>query len=171
MKPLGLKACALFACCVAITGCSQGTGLSPKQYVPSANIADDRIQKPSSYQVLYSFKDLPDGHRPSAGLVNMNGTLFGTTSDGGANRYYGTVFSITTAGAEKVLYSFNRTDGDGPVASLIDVDGTLYGTALRGGVDSRSSGTVFSITTGGIGNVLHSFNAKGDGQYPHAGLV
>ncbi|HLY02173.1 MAG TPA: hypothetical protein VKR56_06705 [Candidatus Cybelea sp.] len=37
-----------------------------------------------------------DGARPLAGLINVNGTLYGTTSDGGASRRFaGTVFAIT----------------------------------------------------------------------------
>jgi uncharacterized repeat protein (TIGR03803 family) len=172
MKLSTLKPCALFACCVVITGCSQATDLAHMQYVPSANMADDRIQKPSSYRVLYAFGDLPDGRYPSASLINVKGTLYGTTSDGGANRYYGTVFSITTGGMENVVYSFDRTDGDAPMAGLIDVDGTLYGTTLRGGVNHRSPGTVFSIARDGVENVLHSFSTgKDDGSYPYVGLI
>ena len=42
----------------------------------------------------------------------------------------GTVFSITTDGTEKVLYSFagGSRDGSSPVAPLLNVKGTLYGT-------------------------------------------
>ena len=47
---------------------------------------------------------------PMAGLINFNGTLYGTTMSGGANCSSsggcGTVFTITTSGAETVLYSF-----------------------------------------------------------------
>ena len=38
----------------------------------------------------------------------MKGTLYGTTTDGGANGERGTVFSITTSGTEKVLHSFGK---------------------------------------------------------------
>ena len=46
-----------------------------------------------------------DGEYPYAGLINVNGTLYGTTYFGGANDD-GTVFSITTSGKETVLHSF-----------------------------------------------------------------
>jgi uncharacterized repeat protein (TIGR03803 family) len=172
MKLSTLKPGAFFACCIAITGCSQATDFTHAQYVPTANVADDRVQKLLSYQVLYSFGDFPDGRYPGASLIDVKGTLYGTTSDGGANRYYGTVFSVTSGGTEKVLYSFGKEpDGDGPVAGLIDVDSTLYGTTLRGGANLKS-GTVFSVTTDGVEKVLHSFGkAREDGQYPHAGLI
>ena len=57
----------------------------------------------------------------------------------------GTVFSITTAGKEKVLHSFGGgTDGVGPFAGLIDVKGTLYGTTEQGG--AYFYGAVFALT-------------------------
>jgi hypothetical protein len=87
----------------------------------------------SSYKVLYSFGPAPDGNAPNASLVDVGGTLYGTTTGGGSNTcrggytypYYfscGTVFSITTDGTEKVLYSFGPTpDGNTPTASLLNV--------------------------------------------------
>jgi uncharacterized repeat protein (TIGR03803 family) len=71
-------------------------------------------------------------------LIDVNGTLYGTTWTGG---YYGggTVYSISTSGAEKVLYSF-RGGGDGasPESALIYVNGTLYGTTVNGGGSRRA---------------------------------
>jgi uncharacterized repeat protein (TIGR03803 family) len=132
--------------------------------------------------VLHSFGDSGDGVNPFAALINVKGTLYGTTSGGGAYSCgshvgCGTVFSITTGGTEKVLYSFSAPGmGDGyyPTAALIDVKGTLYGTTVYGGVEgcgSNNCGTVFSITTGGAEKVLHSFGEGWDGGEPHAGLI
>ena len=48
--------------------------------------------------------------------------------------------------------------------------GTLYGTTDEGG--ESETGTVFSVTTQGIENVLYSFTKTTDaGSYPQAGLV
>ncbi len=97
-------------------------------------------------QVLHSFGSTArDGAIPAAGLVNLNGTLYGTTDSGGAHRS-GTVFSITRDGVETVLYSFGTVPGDGayPLAGLTAVGATLYGTTSSGGANGR--GTVFSIT-------------------------
>ena len=44
--------------------------------------------------VLHSFAGGSDGDNPGAGLIDVNGTLYGTTSDGGAHRD-GTVFALT----------------------------------------------------------------------------
>ena len=51
--------------------------------------------------VRYSFKGgSGDGANPSAGLVNVKDTLYGTTSSGGANSW-GTVFSMTSSSYSK----------------------------------------------------------------------
>lgn len=112
--------------------------------------------------VLYRFKgDSGDGQHPFAGLVRAYGRLYGTTAIGGANRY-GTVFSVTPAGDEKVIHSFGSdcasycTDGADPRAGLVYVNGTLYGTTYQGGKDNF--GTVFSVTPAG--------DEKGALQFP-----
>ncbi|MBV9332840.1 MAG: hypothetical protein JO146_02450 [Candidatus Eremiobacteraeota bacterium] len=131
-------------------------------------------------KVLYSFGQGNDGSFPFAGLIHVNGRLYGTTSEGGANASNvtgasgcGTVFSITTGGKEKVLHSFGKgTDGYFPFAPLIFVNGTLYGTTTGGGAHKCSScGTAFSITLGGAERVLHSFGKGTDGSAPGASLI
>ena len=127
---------------------------------------------------MYNFSVLPDGNEPAAGLIDVDGTLYGTTAWGGGYGH-GAAFSITSSGTEKVLHSFGKgTDGYYPQAGLIDVGGTLYGTTEYGGSGSCSNdfyhgcGTVFSITTGGKEKVLHSFSDAGaQGSNPLAGLI
>jgi len=123
--------------------------------------------------VLHSFGHDSDGVFPYAGLINVKGSLYGTTAIGGASGP-GTVFKITTAGVETVLYSFKvGSDGANPYAGLIDVAGTLYGTTVHGGTGSCTAGcgTVFKITTKGMETVLHSFKDGRDGANPYAGLI
>lgn len=130
-------------------------------------------------QVLYRFTGGSDGANPYAGLIEMNGKLYGTTSAGGGSGCYnygcGTVFSITTAGAENVLYRFKRSaDGSQPAAGLIDVKGTLYGTTEYGGAsgcDGSGCGTVYSISPTGAEKVLHRFNGHSGGAEPEANLI
>jgi uncharacterized repeat protein (TIGR03803 family) len=70
----------------------------------------------------------------------VGGTLYGTTFEGGNDNEgcgglsCGTVYSVTTAGAETVLYRFGESGGsaNSPSHSLVDVNGTLYGTAAGG---------------------------------------
>jgi uncharacterized repeat protein (TIGR03803 family) len=156
--------------------------------VPQASALAGRTTS-TNYKVLYSFGKIPDGSYPTASLIDMGGTLYGTTAGGGSNScgYYpyspyngcGTVFSITQSGTEKVLYRFGSApDGSVPRASLLDVGGTLYGTTAYGGpytcgYDEQpfSCGTVFSVATSGTEKVLHSFGSGYDGRYPVAGLI
>jgi uncharacterized repeat protein (TIGR03803 family) len=125
-------------------------------------------------KVLYSFQGAPDGSEPFSGLINVNGTLYGTTFAGGKsgcqnNFGCGVVYSTTTSGSEKVVYRFKGgSDGGNPLASLVEVNGTLYGTTFGGG--AHGLGTVFSISTSGGEQILHSFSGS-DGAQPKAGLT
>jgi uncharacterized repeat protein (TIGR03803 family) len=126
--------------------------------------------------VLYSFGNQsgssPKGDDPAAPLTNVNGVLYGTTREGGTGSFggSGTVFKITTSGAESVLHSFESgSDGANPVAGLTNVNGVLYGTSPYGG--ANGVGTVFKVTTSGTETVLHSFGGGSDGRYPNAPLT
>ncbi len=129
-----------------------------------------------AYTVLYSFcsqQNCTDGLGPQADLINIKGTLYGTTYAGGTGAGCegygcGTVFSLDPrSGAEAVLHSFGTgTDGRLPEASPIDVNGKLYGTTVGGGTGNGGScdpafygcGTVFSIDPNtGVEKVLYSF--------------
>ncbi|HTT85614.1 MAG TPA: choice-of-anchor tandem repeat GloVer-containing protein [Rhizomicrobium sp.] len=133
--------------------------------------------KTGKEKVLYSFcsqQNCTDGEEPTAGLIDVNGTLYGTTAKGGAYKR-GTVFALDPdTGAELVLHSFGRhKDGFDPVASLIEVNDTLYGTTSFGGVQGQ--GTVFAIDPAtGAETVLYSFCSQQnctDGNGPGASLV
>jgi uncharacterized repeat protein (TIGR03803 family) len=113
--------------------------------------ASRSVSATSSYQVLYAFCSSPncaDGSAPRAGVVrDSEGNLYGTTSSGGTNFDYGTVFEVTPDGKEHVLHSFctGCADGTGPVSDLVlDTAGNLFGTARTGG--AKDSGTVFELT-------------------------
>jgi uncharacterized repeat protein (TIGR03803 family) len=128
----------------------------------------------SNYNILYSFgTSATDGISPEAALLNINGVLYSTTPNGGANND-GTVFSINPDGSNyNILYSFGSsgTDGTRPTASLININGVLYSTTTSGG--THIQGTVFSINSDGSNyNTLYSFGSSGnDGRAPHAALI
>jgi uncharacterized repeat protein (TIGR03803 family) len=124
------------------------------------------ITPAGQYQTVYTFgTQQNDGDTPSAALIDVNGTLYGTTAYGGGN---GNVFSVTPSGTETVIYNFSGSDGSEPLAALKNVDGVLYGTTASGGANNY--GTVFSISKTGIATVVHSF-AKGDGVNPVASVI
>jgi len=126
-------------------------------------------------KVLYSFQNNgEDGNGPAAGLIDVDGTLYGTTPYGGASGG-GTVYSIDpSTGSEKVVYAFqnNGVDGAFPYDDLIDVNGTLYGTTTGGG-DVSGDGTIFSINLStGVESVLHAFSSEDQGgSSPAAALI
>ncbi|HEY3915536.1 MAG TPA: choice-of-anchor tandem repeat GloVer-containing protein [Verrucomicrobiae bacterium] len=130
-----------------------------------------KIAASGSLTPLYSFTNGTDGANPVAALVQgSDGNWYGTTSFGGANVYYGTVFKITASGSLTSLHSFTGgNDGGFPVAGLVQgSDGNFYGTAEYGGNDF---GTVFKITPGGSLTPLYSFTGGNDGANPLAALV
>jgi uncharacterized repeat protein (TIGR03803 family) len=115
-------------------------------------------------RVVYSFGGGSDGNGPT-GLLDVSGVLYGTTYYGGGTSSAcayacGTIYSVTTDGAERVLYRFaGATDGFYPDGYLTEVKATLYGTTTQGGTDTwlrdhvgRCCGTVFSVTLPGRAN-------------------
>ncbi len=124
----------------------------------------------------YSFKGTPDGAHPNGGLLDLNGSLYGTTASGGApcsssGNECGTVFTISTSGTERVIYSFQGgDDGAGPIGTLTNADGALYGTTQ--GDETGETGTVFSVTPYGVERALHAFSGSAnDGLYPTGNLI
>jgi uncharacterized repeat protein (TIGR03803 family) len=115
-----------------------------------------KVTKAGTERVVYSLKGGSDGAGPSAGLINVGGTLYGTTTHGGSTSIAcerqgcGTVFKVTKGGAETVVYAFTGfSDGGGPYAGLIEVGGMLYDTIAYGGAsncdDGVGCGTVFKV--------------------------
>ena len=130
-----------------------------------------KISSSGKEREIYGFKGGgSDGAQPWAGLVNVNGTLYGTTSGGGSDND-GTVFSVTPSGVEHVLHSFGGPDGINPYGTLIYANGLLYGTTEEGG--SYGWGTVYSITTSGTEQVVYDFadTSQYDASEPEAGLL
>jgi uncharacterized repeat protein (TIGR03803 family) len=130
-----------------------------------------KITPAGTESILWSFGSGTDGQFPMAGLTQAtDGTFYGTTSGGGANSA-GTVFKITPAGSEMVLWSFGSgTDGNEPEAALIQgSDGNLYGTTRLGG--TNGDGTVFKLSLSGVEAVLWNFGSTGDGGAPVAALI
>jgi uncharacterized repeat protein (TIGR03803 family) len=133
-----------------------------------------RISPTGKLKVLHAFKGGSDVSGPGGGgLINVNGTLYGTAAGPGC---CGSVYSISTAGTVKVIYSFKGgTDGSGPVGSLVYVKDTFYGATQSGGIACRmgslTCGTVYSVTRSGKESVLHRFTSGSDGQNPVAGLT
>jgi uncharacterized repeat protein (TIGR03803 family) len=147
--------------------------------------------------VLHSFVGT-DGYAPNPGLTaDGNGSLFGTTSIGGASGAYscGTIYRLMPAilgqpkTTFKTLYKFpaDLSLGCHPTGPLlIDKNGSLWGTTLDGGPAtatcgcSHGSGTVFRLDAPASGKtawtltVVHSFTLDeflSSGQIPNGFLA
>jgi uncharacterized repeat protein (TIGR03803 family) len=113
--------------------------------------------------VLYSFGAYSgDGSTPTELIQGTDGNFYGTTASGGANSY-GTVFKLTPAGVETILYSFGASSADGitPIGVIQGTDGNFYGTTASGGANSY--GTVFKLTPAGVESALYSFGYYSNG--------
>jgi uncharacterized repeat protein (TIGR03803 family) len=140
-----------------------------------------KLAKTGEETLLHSFSgSTGDGIAPYAGLIrDGSGDLFGTTTYGGTGSCSGgcgTVFEISKAGVETVLYSFPSTAvGSYPASALVrDSEGNLYGTTYYGGL-SCNCGTVFKLHRSGSiweETVLHEFSGGlEDGSGPEGSLV
>jgi uncharacterized repeat protein (TIGR03803 family) len=164
------KSCADGQWPIALLQTSDGRmiGITLEGGVKSASCATGcgtifELTQPGTVKTLHSFckqANCPDGVGPSGLIQGVDGTLYGTTSYGGAYNH-GTIFSFTPTGKFTVLYSFcsqsNCTDGATPNFGIIQgSNGALYGTTGGGG--TTYGGTIFRITTGGKFTSLHSFS-------------
>jgi uncharacterized repeat protein (TIGR03803 family) len=126
-------------------------------------------------KLLWSFGgDSGDGQNPGGVVLDRNGNVYGTTQAGGDSGN-GTVFEITAAGDEKVLYSFQGPPNDGATPyspPIFDGKGNLFGTTYGGGkFCGAGCGTVFKLSPQGSESVLWNFGQPGDGTGPYASLI
>jgi len=121
--------------------------------------------------VLHNFRTPPRGAFPLAVLARDSaGNLYGTASGGGSGGQ-GTVYKVSPAGVQTVLYNFTGgTAGGNPQSGVIfDPAGNLYGTTYAGG--SAGLGVVYKVDPSGKETVLYSFKGGTDGADPYAGVT
>jgi len=147
-----------------------------------------KISQIGTETVLYPFDVFANGLNPMGGLIrDQAGNLYGTTSEGGNflghslchDHGCGTIFELSPAGAETVLFAFFDIDlhhqanynGIHPFGDLaMDAKGNLYGTGST--IGPKYAGSVFELTPTGDESVLHWFHSyTHDGKYVNAGLV
>ena len=133
----------------------------------------------STEKILWDFKGGSDGSGPWSNyfISDAKGNLYAATAAGGTYGA-GTVFMLTPAGKETILYEFkgqSNGDGNAPHGHLtFDAKGNIYGTTQAGG--TNGTGTVYELSPKSGGGwkekVLYSFSAAGaDGADPSAGMT
>ena len=111
--------------------------------------------------VIANLTGTATGANPYAGLLDVNGTLYGTAANGGTNGD-GSVFSynLSTESINQIV-AFNGSNGQFPVAGLTNVNGTLYGATQLGG--AYGGGVIYSLNpSNGTMTTLVSFNGGGN---------
>lgn len=125
----------------------------------------------SGFTTLHFFTNGISGGQLNAGLVLVDGALYGVTYTGGTNN--GTVFKLNPDGTGFTnIHNFGGTNGAFPMATLTSSGALLYGTTQEG-----NNGTVFRMDTNGVNfAVLHHFTATFigtniDGALPESSLL
>ncbi len=126
----------------------------------------------STYSAIYDFTGGKDGGTPTAGVVDVGGTLYGTVSKGALNGN-GAVYKLTPGAGgspwtDTTIFTFpGGAGGSDPVAGVVvDASGNVYGSTARGG---SGSGIVYKLTppTGSgttyTETVLFTFSGAGGG--------
>lgn len=131
--------------------------------------------------VLTTLRQFDPGDRldaafPLGGLIDVKGTLYGTSREGGNGS--GTIFSYKIHSGEfKVLLSLGVTAHypTQPESTPVYLDGALYVTSMSGGTDPNNPyglGTVFKFDLAtSATTILYSFQGGNDGGLPQGGLV
>jgi uncharacterized repeat protein (TIGR03803 family) len=127
--------------------------------------------------LLHQFAGAMDGDQPSGALTYAKGTLYGVTAYGGgaegcgSSKLHplgcGTIYSITPAGIEKILYAFTDVTGYRPSGSVVYLNGKLYGVTPYG-VSNQGTIWSFDLKKRTL-TQLHKFFQ--DGAYAEGGLT
>jgi uncharacterized repeat protein (TIGR03803 family) len=142
---------------------SSGTITGASQYTPDPNRCGlvFRLEADGTLKALHHFEPGTSGCAPATGLVDLDGALYGTTTEGGENvcvtayvpTSCGVLYQISKTGAYSVAHSWTGTDGGGAQDELTKGnDGSIYGITKFGGTGScvnnnpSGCGVIFKYT-------------------------
>jgi uncharacterized repeat protein (TIGR03803 family) len=97
-----------------------------------------RLATDGTVTALHHFFGGRGGCNPETGLVDLNGTLYGTTYQGGnASCFFsgcGLIYRISSKGVYSVIHRFAGPEGAGPLDEMTKgSDGSIYGITRYGG--------------------------------------
>ena len=104
--------------------------------------------------VLHTFHTFRSGVAPTGGLLDVSGSLYGTTHEGGylnCSVGCGVLFKISNTGQYSVLHFFRRSDGALPDQEMtLSNDGNIYGVTSRGGTGTTGECNVGPVNGCGL---------------------
>jgi uncharacterized repeat protein (TIGR03803 family) len=121
------------------------------------------------FNTIYTFPTSANGYWPRGGLaIDSAGALYGTTfyaTNCTNSPNCGTIYKLAPPAAGQTAWSYQLLhmfegdpDGIAPISPLTNYQNVMYGTASAGGDPNCGCGAIFSITTGGSYNLLHTFD-------------
>jgi uncharacterized repeat protein (TIGR03803 family) len=125
--------------------------------------------------VLHTFEGSSDGGFPFGGLLmDQQGNLYGSTTEGPGGSNGGTVYELQPSGDSWTYRTLTALSGDGGPADAptMDAAGNLYFTSNADG--TLGFGNVFKLTPSGstwVYTDLHDFNANDGGYYPSGSVA
>ncbi len=111
-----------------------------------------RMTPDGTVTLIYEFKQTFwwDSAVPEGGLLQgTDGNLYGVSAAGGGQKPYGTIYMMSTGGAETILdyLDYSSREGHNPSNPFMQhTNGKFYSTMLDGGV--HGAGTVYSLDMG-----------------------
>jgi len=126
-----------------------------------------------TYTTIFMFRNVNTGVHPTAGLIrDADGTLYGTTFDGGGvgqEHGFGTIYKLDSAGNESVLYRFTGYfDGFRPIGRLVANGRNLVGATSISDIED-GTGSIYQLNLDdGTETNLAQFI---DDTFPTSGLV
>ncbi|HLZ40445.1 MAG TPA: choice-of-anchor tandem repeat GloVer-containing protein [Candidatus Sulfotelmatobacter sp.] len=138
-------------------------GLSAALVALSAMIVFASTCQAQTLTVIQNFSAVSGPQYPTQGALaqGRDGKLYGTSF----YPNYGLVYSVSTRGIGRVVYSFDGASASSPNFGVtMATDGRFYGGTNEGG--SSNYGVLFRVTSGGTFEVLHEFQGASDGSRP-----
>lgn len=126
-----------------------------------------------------------DGENPSSPLlIDPSGNLYGTTQNGGTPingctppppgaTGCGTVYRLTAAGTETILYNYSPSSTvQFPMGPFVLYGNKLFGAATGPNQQNGDSGdgVIYGLSPAGI-DVFHQFTGGDDGANPQSGVI
>jgi len=135
----------------------------------------ENCQRNGQWNERLSFEGSSDGGFPFGGLLmDQQGNLYGSTTEGPGGSNGGTVYELQPSGDSWTYRTLTALSGDGGPADAptMDAAGNLYFTSNADG--TLGFGNVFKLTPSGstwVYTDLHDFNANDGGYYPSGSVA